>query len=497
MTVAEDVRPIEVTQLPEVLLPYQKRWIADESSVKIFNKSRRIGATWCEAADDVLIAARQDFPQDIWFISYAEDPAREYIRDAAEWAKAYELAASDVNETLFEDKNADGTTRNIKAFVIYFASGKRITALSSRPRNLRGKQGVAVLDEFAHHDDAPGLMKAAVAFLMWGGRVRIMSTHNGIDSHFNTLIEENRKGRNPYSLHQCDFDDACKDGLFSRVCLRTGQKNTLEAEAKWREEILSSYKDNLGEELYCTPRESGGCYFPRLLVEQNMSDDIPVFNLAFKNEFTMYPEESRKGEVNEWMVKNLAPEMDKLHPYYKSSYGFDFGRSGDLSYLIIYQEQPDLVRKTAFAIELRNVPFSQQEQLLFWIVEKLPRFVGGAMDARGNGQALAEKAAQRFGAYKIEQVMLSINWYREYFPKYKAAHEDRQIILPKSSDLLDDHRIVEVIQGVPKIPDKRTKGTDGGARHGDGVIACCLGWFASLKTESAYHAQPSEEWSNW
>ena len=38
----------------EVLLGYQKRWIADESPLKIAEKSRRTGLTWAEAADAAL-----------------------------------------------------------------------------------------------------------------------------------------------------------------------------------------------------------------------------------------------------------------------------------------------------------------------------------------------------------------------------------------------------------------------------------------------------------
>ncbi|MBL4831606.1 MAG: hypothetical protein JKY55_17195 [Aliivibrio sp.] len=38
----------------ELLLGYQKRWIADDSPLKIAEKSRRTGLTWAEAADAVL-----------------------------------------------------------------------------------------------------------------------------------------------------------------------------------------------------------------------------------------------------------------------------------------------------------------------------------------------------------------------------------------------------------------------------------------------------------
>jgi phage FluMu gp28-like protein len=89
--------------------------------------------------------------------------------------------------------------------------------------------------------------------------------------------------------------------------------------------------------------------------------------------------------------------------------------------------------------------------VLFYCIDRFPRFIGGAHDSRGNGQYLGEVAAQRYGFYKIKQVMLSTQWYLDNFPRYKAAHEDHQIILPADSDLLDDHRQVVVERGIPKI----------------------------------------------
>ena len=41
-----------------ILLPYQRRWLADQSQVKVSEKSRRIGITWTEAADRALGAQR-------------------------------------------------------------------------------------------------------------------------------------------------------------------------------------------------------------------------------------------------------------------------------------------------------------------------------------------------------------------------------------------------------------------------------------------------------
>ena len=34
-------------------LPYQQRWLKDKSRFKIWQKSRRIGATYCQSYEDV------------------------------------------------------------------------------------------------------------------------------------------------------------------------------------------------------------------------------------------------------------------------------------------------------------------------------------------------------------------------------------------------------------------------------------------------------------
>jgi phage FluMu gp28-like protein len=42
----------------DILLPYQKRWIEDAAAVKVWEKSRRIGASYVEALASVLEAAK-------------------------------------------------------------------------------------------------------------------------------------------------------------------------------------------------------------------------------------------------------------------------------------------------------------------------------------------------------------------------------------------------------------------------------------------------------
>ena len=116
----------------ELLLGYQKRWVADDSPLKIAEKSRRTGLTWAEAADDVLIAgrAKSDGGSDVFYIGSNKEMAREFIDAAAMWAENFNQAAGQIQEEIFDDEDKD-----ILTYVIYFASGFKIKALSSNPKN--------------------------------------------------------------------------------------------------------------------------------------------------------------------------------------------------------------------------------------------------------------------------------------------------------------------------------------------------------------------------
>lgn len=118
----------------ELLLGYQKRWIADDSQLKIAEKTRRCGLTWAEAADNALIAStrKSDGGSDVFYIGSNKEMAREYIDAVAMWAKAFNYAAGEIQEEVFEDEDKD-----ILTYVIYFASGFKVKALSSNPKNLR------------------------------------------------------------------------------------------------------------------------------------------------------------------------------------------------------------------------------------------------------------------------------------------------------------------------------------------------------------------------
>lgn len=467
-------------EAPAVLMAYQQHWVADKSPLKVIEKSRRTGLTWGEAADDVLTAAsnRSAGGQNVYYIAYNQDMTIEYIQACAMWARAFNHAASEIEEGFWEDDDAD---KNIKTFTIRFpASGFRIVALTSRPSNLRGRQGTIVIDEAAFHDQLDELLKAALAMLIWGGRVRVISTHNGVENPFNELVEDIRAGKRKGTLHRVTFQEAVADGLYRRVCLRLGKEWKATEEAAWMADVYAFYGDGAEEELDCVPANSGGAWLSRALIESRMSADTPVLRWECKAGFELLPDHIRAAECRDWLEADMASLLAALPADAISFNGEDFGRSGDLTVHVPLIQTQNLVRRVPFLVELRNVPFRQQEQIAFYLLDRLPNFMGGAFDARGNGQFLAEVAMQRYGATRIQQVMLSESWYREHMPPVKAALEDGTLDgLPKDADVLADLRTVQVIKGVPRIPETRTTGEDKGKRHGDSAVAVALAYFAS------------------
>ena len=473
-----------------VLLPYQARWVADQAPVKVMEKSRRVGISWAEAADDTLWASEKGAGEkrNVWYIGYNKDMAQEFVGDCANWARAYNLAASEMEEyDEIDREEIDGVVseKKILSFRISLQSGWTITALSSRPTNLRGKQGRVILDEAAFHDDLAGLIKAAMALLIWGGTVRIISTHFGDNNPFNELVQDIRKGKRNYSLHRVDFDEALADGLYKRICEVLHREWSPEAEAQWRQDVIDSYGEDADEELFCIPSQGTGTWLTRALIEQCMSAEIPVVRYEQTRAFAELPDSVREAEVKDWCDENLEPLLKGLDARRASYFGEDFGRTGDLSVILPLIEEQGATFRAPFIVELRNVPFRQQEQILFYIVDRLPRFRYGALDARGNGQYLAERAMQRYGASRIAEVMLTEPWYRDHMPRYKAAFEDKTILLAKDADIIEDHRAVKVIRGVARLPELKTKGRDSKLRHGDAAIAGALAWFATTEMKGA------------
>ncbi|MEQ8346166.1 MAG: hypothetical protein RIB84_22515 [Sneathiellaceae bacterium] len=475
--------PADLTEgksLPDVLLPYQARAVAtvDANDVTVIEKSRRIGLTWGLAASSVLTAGGRKSAggMDVMYLGYNLDMAREFIDACAMWARAFAPAATSVDEFLFPDPGAPD--KFIQAFRIRFASGFEIVALTSRPRSLRGRQGLLIADEAAFHDELAELLKAAMAFLIWGGKVVVVSTHDGADNAFNELVEETHAEKKPFALVRITFDDAVADGLYRRICLVTGKTWSPAAEAEWVAKIRAQYGEDAGEELDVIPKAGGGAWLSRALIVARMRADIPVLRWTAPEGFVHWSDDRRFAWVDQWLADEVEPVLQRLTGAERQAVGVDFGRVIDLTVLWAASIQANLALRTDFVIELRDCPHTEQAQIALHVLRRLPRFSGAAFDAGGSGSYLAERCQQQMGASMVEALKFTEEWYRTEMPPLRAAFQDDEIVIPKDDEILTDLRSVRLVRGVPRVPEAKTQGSTG-KRHGDAAIALALCRYAS------------------
>lgn len=229
-------------------MPYQQRWIADDSKIKVWSKARRIGASWIEACCSVLAAASAAKGRSTIYLGYNREMTRGFIKDCEFWVRSFNILAGDIHEQIVENEDKD-----ILSYEIRFPNGHSIKALSGKPNNIRSRQARVIIDEAAFCENLSELLKAAIALLMWGGSVAIISTHNGIDNPFNQLIEQIKSGVLDYSLHSTTLDDALSDGLYQRICLVQGKQWSEGKQEQWRSQLYKDYGISAAEELDCKP----------------------------------------------------------------------------------------------------------------------------------------------------------------------------------------------------------------------------------------------------
>lgn len=459
-----------------VLLPYQKSWLLDKSLVKVWEKSRRIGASYVEALNCVLVSmlSKSAGGMNCYYLSYSKEMTQQFINDCAFWAHILGIACSDMEEVVVKDEDKD-----IMVYRIRFDSGFEIWGLPSVPRSLRSKQGHVVIDEAAFVDDLGELLKAAMALLMWGGSVSILSTHNGDDNPFNVLIQQVHSGDKDYSLHHTTIKDALADGLYKRICEVKDKGWSEEKEEQWLAQLEKDYGDAADEELYCVPTRSGERYFPAALVSSIAVKDKPVFRFSADDSFTFEKADRREKQCRKWF-KEVKPIL--LATDLPVCFGEDFARSGDLTVLHFDNELSDGSTDTLCVVELRNIPFAQQWQFIKLCCDTLKHFDGAAFDSRGNGQMIAELAAQEYPG-SVFQVMLTRQWYAENMPRVKTAFEDNATNIPDDIFIKDDYKVVSLVQGVPLITDRT--GNKRAKRHGDHCIAKAMSLFAHNELEGA------------
>lgn len=464
------------TNTYDIFLPYQKEWLEDRSDLKIIEKNRRCGISWTDSADSVLDAAPANGWTNTYYMSFNKDNCRQYIEDAGEWAKKLGYAVSEIIEE--EEPLLDDEDKSITTYRITFASGAEIMGLPGVSRSLRSKQGNVVIDEAAFFDDLDSVLQAAKALVMWGGRIRVISTHNGDDNPFNILITNIRSGKEKeWSLHRITFREAMAQGLYKRICLKKGRKWTPEADKEFMDKMYRIYGDNPDEELDVIPRASGDRYFGRGLLDHATADadSYDMRRLECSDSFLHKNESFKNREIEKFFNQEVRPVLGALEGQVFG--GNDFGRSGDLTTYWFAEEVSQTQLAVRLIVEIKNAPFEQQQlfndYVTDWLSER-KKFGGLAIDSRGNGQQIGEHAMLRHPGASI-QVMETNAWYAKYGTDLHGLMESGDFTVPDDETIKADFALVVLKNGIPTIPAVRTSDRDSkGKRHGDGASAAML-----------------------
>ncbi len=431
-------------------LPYQKKWILDNSRIKIMEKSRQIGMSWTAAYRLVRAHSLGDKKLDSWVSSRDELQAKLFIEDCKKFAKILNMAVDEISSMPL--------LRGGDCSSLEFANGSRIWSLSSNPDAQAGKRGTRVLDEFALHPDPEKLYAISLPGITWGGNVEIISTHRGRENFFNKLIEEVRFGGNPkkISLHSVTLQDALEQGLLRKI--KSSMPSDCEIaemdEAQYFDFIKNSCADDamFAQEYMCQPSSEDDRFLPFELISR-----------------CLYSREKKST----W--REIS---SKANPLYL---GVDVGRTSDLSVFWLLEHSADVLYTRDVKV-MQNAPFAEQEAVLHSYL-KNPSLRRACIDNTGIGRQFAERALSRYGSSRIEPVTFT-QASKELMP-YPLKHrfEQASVRVPDEMDVIVDlHKIRRgySLNGQPKFSADRDN-----TGHSDRFWALALANFACRENNSS------------
>jgi len=428
------------------LLPYQTRWIADGAGLKVIEKSRRVGISWAEACDAVMHAGGAG-GGNVYYQAYSREMTRGFIEDCASWARALEVGAGALGETLVGEAG-----RGVRAYRIVFPSKREILAMTSAPRAFRskGRPGdLAIVDEAAFVDDLGEVLKAALAFRVWGGRAHVISTHNGESSSFAALCRDLRAGTRPGSIHRITLKQALAEGLYRCISEAQGLPWSARAEAAWEADLRAEYGSQSGEELDCIPAAGEGAW------------------LAW--EAIRACEDPGSGDPAGYTGGT-------------ATVGVDVARRRDLWVAAVLERVGDVLWLRELAVR-QGIPFSQQRAIVGDLAARY-RPVRIAVDQTGMGEAVVEQLQEDLGRTVVEGVQMTGPRRLDVATALREAVEDRRLRIPPDADLRRDLHAVRAEAGptgAPRLLAERS-GTDG---HADRF------WALALACTAAREGNPS------
>lgn len=369
----------------DLLLPFQRAWVEDDSRFKIWNASRQIGKSFtsaCEAVRDCEL-----HPGTLWVVlSAGERQSLEWMEKAKQWVKAFALAM-----TYQEEREHPEAL--MKSAEIRFANGSRIIALPANPDTARGYSANLILDEFAIHRDGGEIWRALYPSitnpLKRTLKVRVMSTPKGEGNMFHQLWM-----KEGWAKHRTTIYDAIAGGL------------KLNAD-ELREQCAD--EDTWRQEFNCEFIDSSRTAFSYEALAACESEDASL----------EWPEGYKAGG-----------------PLYA---GIDVGSISDPTVCVTFEKLGQRMHLRERLV-IRATELSDQDNLLDAAIRRAAR-VG--IDASGIGLDLSQRLRRKHGGKVVAQVTTA-PWKRQAFARLQHRFADKGIAIPQSRDLREDFHAYEV-----------------------------------------------------
>lgn len=393
----------------DLLLPFQRDWVEDDSRFKVWNASRQIGKSFtsaCEAVRDCQLN-----PGTLWVVlSAGERQSLEWMEKAKQWVKAFALVMD-----FFEER--DHPEALMKSAEIRFANGSRIIALPANPDTARGYSANLILDEFAIHRDGAAIWRAMYPSitnpLKRQLKVRVMSTPKGEGNMFHQIW--NKEG---WSRHKTTIYDAIEGGLnlnAEELREQAGDEDT------WRQEFLCEFIDS--SRTAFTYEMLAGCE----------SDEASL----------------------EW------PEgYEATGPIYC---GIDVGSIHDPTVCVSFEKLGARMHLRERLV-IKGVELSLQDNMLDQAIRRSART---GVDASGIGLDLAQRLARKHGGKVVKQVTTA-PWKRQAFARLQHRFNDKAIAIPRSRDIREDFHSYEVTGAAEQARYRAPRTEDG---HSDTASA--------------------------
>lgn len=379
-------------------LPYQIRWIQDDSRIKIMEKSRQIGLSWATAYRTLRNAMRLPRTH-YWICSRDRHQAGLFLKDCQAFSQIFNQA---VNQKMLDTQHSGNA-------VLRLNNGSTLTLLSSNINAQAGKRGSRILDEFALHEDPEGLYNIAYPGITWGGQLEIISTHRGYNNFFNKLINEARNGKNEkgISLHRVTLTDALEQGFLKKL------KEKLPPDDPRQDMDEGDYYNYIRKSCACEKS------FLQEYMCQPMDDDATFLQL-----------ESLEGCFYQ------SDDQWKHQAHGALYMGVDLARTQDLSVFAVVEKLNDLF----FLRELRclkNARFDEQEAVFDLLFTSL-HIQKVSVDQTGIGRQFLERAQTRFGSERIKGIQFTKKSKEELAYRLKT-HVDRHTVrIPRDEALISD-----------------------------------------------------------